>query len=56
MEAATSADGTVVAYDRAGDGPPLIVCLARSFLCKIKSTYIDFVHAQFPWITGLGNL
>lgn len=26
METATSADGTVIAYERAGDGPALIVC------------------------------
>jgi pimeloyl-ACP methyl ester carboxylesterase len=27
METVTSADGTVIAYDRAGDGPVLIVCV-----------------------------
>jgi hypothetical protein len=37
METTRSADGTVIAYDRAGDGPPLIVavgafCDRRSFV------------------------
>ena len=27
METVTSADGTVIAYDRVGDGPVLIVCV-----------------------------
>jgi hypothetical protein len=29
METTKSADGTVIAYDRTGDGPPLIVAGAR---------------------------
>jgi pimeloyl-ACP methyl ester carboxylesterase len=37
METATSADGTVIAYDQAGDGPPLFVsvgafCTRRTFI------------------------
>src|SRR5260370_3705670 len=37
METTKSADGTVIAYDRTGDGPPLIVavgafCDRRSFV------------------------
>jgi pimeloyl-ACP methyl ester carboxylesterase len=27
METTKSADGTVIAYDRAGDGPPLVICV-----------------------------
>jgi hypothetical protein len=28
MESTKSADGTVIAYDRAGQGPPLVIVLA----------------------------
>ena len=35
MEATKSADGTVIAYDRAGDGPPLVIVLGA--FCDRKS-------------------
>jgi pimeloyl-ACP methyl ester carboxylesterase len=43
METATSADGTVIAYDRAGDGPVLIVsvgafCTRRTFAAPLDLT------------------
>jgi pimeloyl-ACP methyl ester carboxylesterase len=37
MEKVTSADGTVIAYDRVGDGPALIVCVGA--LCT-RSTFV----------------
>ena len=43
METVTSADGTTIAYDRAGDGPVLIVsvgafCTRHSFLPPAELT------------------
>ena len=35
MEITTSADGTVIAYDQIGDGPPLIIVLGA--FCDRKS-------------------
>src|SRR5256886_17063697 len=35
METTKSADGTVIAYDRTGDGPPLVVALGA--FCDRKS-------------------
>jgi hypothetical protein len=38
METTKSADGTVIAYDRAGSGPPLIVALGAWSCSKATIT------------------
>lgn len=58
MEAVTSADGTVIAYDRAGDGPVLIVCVG-AFCTRHTFAAPRDLTRQFTVVTydrrGRGN-
>jgi pimeloyl-ACP methyl ester carboxylesterase len=50
METATSADGTVIAYDRVGDGPVLIVCVG-AFCTRATFVPPDDLTRQFTVVT-----
>jgi pimeloyl-ACP methyl ester carboxylesterase len=50
METATSADGTVIAYDRVGDGPVLIVCVG-AFCTRATFVAPGDLARQFTVVT-----
>jgi len=50
METATSADGTVIAYDRVGDGPALIVCVG-AFCARATFVAPPDLTRQFTVVT-----
>ena len=50
METVTSADGTVIAYDRVGEGPVLIVCVG-AFCTRATFVAPDDLARQFTVVT-----
>ena len=50
METVTSADGTVIAYDRVGEGPVLIVCVG-AFCTRTTFVAPDDLTRQFTVVT-----
>src|SRR5580693_4886822 len=50
METVTSADGTVIAYDRAGEGPVLIVCVG-AFCTRTTFVAPPGLAGQFTVVT-----